>query len=250
MVSQSATCYGFWPRADPDVAMREGLPKVLPRVMRVVLPAAGSMPCGSKCRLATGSLVWMMALLSSMTEGTLPRVSTAPTTWPLVRLAFSPLCPRGRSPFMAASVDVSITVLEAVCRTGPTLECTRLQGGGTCVEGAKVTAPAEVAEEEAAAPAWTTVVFNGTEAASAMTDFVSADSLASDITYSVFMGLVVVTVGEGGEEKSSRGALSTSRTRLMPLAPAGLLRPACRPPDLKEKGATPMHSEREPTDPG
>lgn len=97
---------------------------------------------------------------------------------------------------MAVSVDVNITVLDVVCKTGPILECTRLQGGLELLAGvvvAKVTAPRGEAAEEDTAVVWIVVGFSGTEAASAMTDFVSADSLASDITYRVFMGLVVVT---------------------------------------------------------
>lgn len=189
-------CYGFWPRAGPAVAMIEELARLLPSVISVVPGAAGNMPWGNKCLLVRDSRVWMMVLLSSMTEGTLPRVSRAPTAWPLVRLTFSPLCPRARSPFMAVSVEVSITVLDVVCKTGPTLECTRLQGGLELLAGvvvAKVTAPIGAAAEEDTAVVWIAVDFSGTEAASAMTDFVSAESLASDITYRVFMGLVVVT---------------------------------------------------------
>lgn len=126
-----------------------------------------------------------MVLLSSITDGTLPRVSIDPSSCPLGRVIFSPLCPRLRSVFIAVSVDVSITVLDAVCKTGPTLECPRLQGVLVVVEVAKVTAPGgdeEEAEETVAAAVWTAVAFRGTDAASAMTDFVSADSLASDIT--------------------------------------------------------------------
>lgn len=137
-----------------------------------------------------------MVLLSSMTEGTRPNVSMGPTAWPLVRLT-SPRCPTARSPFMAVSVEVKMTVLEAACKTGPTLECTRLQGELAGAEVAKVRAPmGAVVLGTVAATVCMLGGLRGTEAASAMTDFVRADSLASDITYRVFMGLVVVTAEE------------------------------------------------------
>lgn len=172
--------------------MMEELARLLPSVMSVVPAPPGSTPWGSKCLLARASLVWMMVLPSSTTEGTLPRVSTAPRAWPraaalLVRLTFSPMCPRGPSPFTVASVEVRMTVLEAVCRTGPTFECTRLPGGlGALARGevAKVTAPVgELAdEEEEEEEGWMPGSLRGTEVASPITDLVSADSLASDMT--------------------------------------------------------------------
>lgn len=183
--------YGFWLSAGPAVAMMEEL---LPSVISVVPAPPGSTPWDNNCLLARASLLWMMVLPSSTTEGTLPRVSTAPRAWPraaalLVKLTFSPMCPRGPSPFTVASVEVRMTVLEAVCRT---FECTRLAGGLGVL--AKVTAPVAEEEEE---EGWMLGSLRGTEVASANTDLVSADSLASDMTYSVFMGLVVVTVEKG-----------------------------------------------------
>lgn len=51
-----------------------------------------------------------------------------------------------------ASAEVRMTVLEAACRTGPTLECTRLLGGPRAPasgEGVKVMGPVgELADEE------------------------------------------------------------------------------------------------------
>lgn len=178
--SVGGACYGLWPRAGPAVVMIEEPARGLPRVISVVPAAAGRRPWGSRCLLGTLSRVWRMVLLLSMTEGTRPRVSTGP----FAGAVFSPLGPRARSPFMAASVEVRITVLEAVCRTGPTLEWTRLQEVVAGVEvTAKVTAPRGEEEEGGAATAWRVEVgFRGTAAASAMTDFVRAESLASDIT--------------------------------------------------------------------
>lgn len=163
--------------------MMEEPARLLLKVISVVPAVEGSIPCGSKCLFVRLSRVWMMVLLSSMTDGTLPRVSMVPSSCPLGRV-ISPLCPRLRSAFKAVSVEVSITVLEADCKTGPTLECPKPPGVLLVVEVAKVTAPGgeEAVVEEAAAVVWTAVAFRGTDAASAMTDFVSADSLASDIT--------------------------------------------------------------------
>lgn len=167
--------------------------------------SAAPAPPGSTCLFVRVSLAWRRVLPSSTTEGTLPRVSIAPRAWPraealLVRLTLSPVCPKDPSAFMVASVEVRMTVLEAVCRMGPTLECIRLLGGlgaPASREVAKVTGPAgELVEEE---EGWRPGSLRGTEVASSITDLVSADSLASDMTYSVFMGLAVVTAEKGRE---------------------------------------------------
>lgn len=192
MAKQCWIRYGFWLTVGPAVARMDGLARLLPSVISVVPAPAGSMPCGSKCLLARVSLVWMMVLPLSTTEGTFPRVSTDPR----VRPTFSTLRPKGPSPF-AASVEVRMTVLVVFCRMGPTLECTRLQGGLAGVAEVKVTAlGGELAEDDEQADeegVWIPTGFRGAPAASAITDLVSADSLASDMTYRVFMGLVAVT---------------------------------------------------------
>jgi len=170
--------------------MMEEPARLLPSVISVAPAPPGSTPWGSKCLLGRASRAWMMVLPSSTTEGTLPRVSTVPRAWPraaalLVRLTFSPRGPRGPSPFTAASVEVRMTVLEAVCRTGHTFEWTRLPGElGVLVSGeaAKVTAPVGELAEEEEEEGWMPGSLRGTEVASAIMDLVSADSLASDMT--------------------------------------------------------------------
>lgn len=116
-------------------------------------------------------------LPSSTTEGTLPRLST-PLIWFPV--------------FSLASVFVKITVLGEACKTGPILDSTIVQAGLDALARdvvVKVTAPGVTADELCKV-----IGLRGREVRSLPTDLVSAESLASDMTYSVLGGLVV-TVG-------------------------------------------------------
>lgn len=101
--------------------------------------------------------------------------------------AFSP----SRLWFPLFLVGVRITALCIPCSIEPTFDSTMVHGGFPAppkVAVVKVTGPLETLIEVGIATG-----FKGAEEAPGLTDLVRADSLASDMTYSVFGGLVVVT---------------------------------------------------------
>lgn len=90
-----------------------------------------------------------------------------------------------------------MTVFGEACRTEPILDSTTVQAAFDVLASdgvVKVTAPGTIADELCKV-----IGFSGKDAKSLPTDFVSAESLASDMTYKVFGGLVVT--GEGNKNK-------------------------------------------------